>query len=255
VGRRDDAGVRHQDQWDVLVGEVLAQATSSFVSVDDLQAAVLQTHPAHLRHRLESVKFLPHKGSNDRDLYGAITARSVDRPEIQAGRRSHRYENRCPSRSATPSARQPANLCSAETRHFAGPSQKELVQEPDPGSGERDLGLLHSGTPLHNWQGQRGIGVRNLPIEAGQFMTAGNRGGDECLRKGFVWEPPASWLRARGCVQVAPSAWQRAGTTSFCEHRSYVVEVRGTTGRRAWPRPQTSSTPKGPTSAVKGRKH
>lgn len=50
----------------------------------DLHGAIVSAHAVRLRHRLESVKFLPDEGSNDRDLYGAITARSVDRPEIQA---------------------------------------------------------------------------------------------------------------------------------------------------------------------------
>lgn len=53
----------------------------------DLQQAVLSSHPVNLQHRLESVKLLPDVGSNDRELYGALTARSVDRPEIQAGGR------------------------------------------------------------------------------------------------------------------------------------------------------------------------
>src|SRR5690606_2439390 len=50
----------------------------------DLHGAVLASGTVELRHRLESVKFLPDRGSNDRDLYGAVTARAVDQPEIQA---------------------------------------------------------------------------------------------------------------------------------------------------------------------------
>ncbi|WP_380169741.1 S8 family peptidase [Jannaschia sp. R86511] len=50
----------------------------------DLDAAISSTHRVQLRHRLESVKFLPDRGENERDLYGALTARSIDRPEIQA---------------------------------------------------------------------------------------------------------------------------------------------------------------------------
>ncbi|WP_193046845.1 S8 family peptidase [Mycolicibacterium baixiangningiae] len=53
----------------------------------DLHAALVDTHPIHLTHRLESVKFLPDNTHNDRDLYGAITARCVDRPEIEAAHR------------------------------------------------------------------------------------------------------------------------------------------------------------------------
>lgn len=50
----------------------------------DLHAAVLSSGAIELRHRLESVKFLPDRGDNGRDLYGAVTARAVDQPEIQA---------------------------------------------------------------------------------------------------------------------------------------------------------------------------
>lgn len=50
----------------------------------DLQGAIVGAHNVRLRHRLESVKFLPDSGGNERDLYGAMTARSVDRPEIEA---------------------------------------------------------------------------------------------------------------------------------------------------------------------------
>ncbi|WP_211310240.1 S8 family peptidase [Branchiibius hedensis] len=50
----------------------------------DLHQAVTTSHPVRLDHRLESVKILPDHGQNYRDLYGAITARAVDRPEIEA---------------------------------------------------------------------------------------------------------------------------------------------------------------------------
>lgn len=54
----------------------------------DLHQAVTTAHPVRLDHRLESVKILPDRGGNERDLYGAITARAVDRPEIEAPARS-----------------------------------------------------------------------------------------------------------------------------------------------------------------------
>lgn len=50
----------------------------------DLHGAALDASMVELRHRLESVKFLPDRGDNDRDLHGAVTARAVDQPEIQA---------------------------------------------------------------------------------------------------------------------------------------------------------------------------
>ncbi|MDO5285812.1 MAG: S8 family peptidase [Actinomycetia bacterium] len=54
----------------------------------DLHQAVITEHEVRLDHRLESVKILPDCGQNDPDVYGAITARAVDRPEIQAPDRS-----------------------------------------------------------------------------------------------------------------------------------------------------------------------
>lgn len=54
----------------------------------DLSAAIASQLPIRLLHRLESVKFLPDSGDNERDLYGATTARAVDRPEISAAGRS-----------------------------------------------------------------------------------------------------------------------------------------------------------------------
>lgn len=54
----------------------------------DLQAALEDSQPIALNHRLESVKILPPMGANVPDLYGAITAEAVARTEVQApGRR------------------------------------------------------------------------------------------------------------------------------------------------------------------------
>jgi hypothetical protein len=50
----------------------------------DLAEAFLSTTPVLLRHRLESVKILPPTGANDPELYGAVTAQAVARPEVAA---------------------------------------------------------------------------------------------------------------------------------------------------------------------------
>ncbi|WP_182142369.1 S8 family peptidase [Schaalia sp. JY-X169] len=54
----------------------------------DVHTAIIDTHAVRLGHRLESVKILPDRGSNDPDLYGAVTARAIDQPEITARDRS-----------------------------------------------------------------------------------------------------------------------------------------------------------------------
>lgn len=54
----------------------------------DLQAAVGGRHRIRLEHRLESVKVIPDNRDNDPDVYGAVTARAVDQPEISAADRA-----------------------------------------------------------------------------------------------------------------------------------------------------------------------
>jgi hypothetical protein len=53
----------------------------------DVHEAVSGSRTVRLAHRLESVKFLPDTGGNDQELWGVITAKAVDRPEIQAPNR------------------------------------------------------------------------------------------------------------------------------------------------------------------------
>lgn len=53
----------------------------------DLEAAVVGSHDIKLHHRLESVKLLPDNAGNSPELYGAITAKAVDQPEITAQQR------------------------------------------------------------------------------------------------------------------------------------------------------------------------
>lgn len=48
----------------------------------DLVGPMSSGDPIILRHRLESVKILPPSGSNDPQLYGAVTAQAIARPEI-----------------------------------------------------------------------------------------------------------------------------------------------------------------------------
>jgi hypothetical protein len=53
----------------------------------DLSPLLEGSGPVVLSHGLESVKILPPKGTNDPDLYGAITAEATSRPEIEAPER------------------------------------------------------------------------------------------------------------------------------------------------------------------------
>ena len=57
----------------------------------NLQEALTTHQTVTLQHRLESVKFLPDISDNEKDMYGAITARAVNRPEIEAASRPRVY--------------------------------------------------------------------------------------------------------------------------------------------------------------------
>jgi hypothetical protein len=53
----------------------------------DLTTVCASGATVHLRHRIESVKILPPRGANPPELYGAITAQAVARPEVTAPER------------------------------------------------------------------------------------------------------------------------------------------------------------------------
>lgn len=57
----------------------------------DLSAVLASQVPVHFRHRLESVKILPPRGMNPPELYGAITAQAVARPEVNAPNRARTF--------------------------------------------------------------------------------------------------------------------------------------------------------------------
>jgi hypothetical protein len=57
----------------------------------DLAAAFASSSSVAIRHRIESVKILPPRGSNPPELYGAVTAQGVMRPEINAPHRLRAY--------------------------------------------------------------------------------------------------------------------------------------------------------------------
>jgi subtilase family protein len=54
----------------------------------DLVSMLVSDSAVHMRHRLESVKILPPIGANSPELYGAITAQAVTRPEVNAPERA-----------------------------------------------------------------------------------------------------------------------------------------------------------------------
>lgn len=84
----------HSFHGGVQVGDTSPQAhgghgtrMSGTALYGDLTEVLDGNGPIEVRHRLESVKILPDHGTNDPDLYGAITADSISRAEIAAPHR------------------------------------------------------------------------------------------------------------------------------------------------------------------------
>ncbi len=87
----------------------------------DLVPILADTQPVVQRIRLESVKILPPKGSNDPDLYGAITAEATSRVEIQAASRKRTFSMAVTARDSRDRG-QPTSWSSAVDALAAGRS-------------------------------------------------------------------------------------------------------------------------------------
>ena len=87
----------------------------------DLVPILTDNQPVVQRIRLESVKILPPKGSNDPDLYGAITAEATSRVEIQAVSRKRTFSMAVTARD-TRDRGQPTSWSSAVDALAAGRS-------------------------------------------------------------------------------------------------------------------------------------
>lgn len=55
----------------------------------DLIGPLARSSPVHIEHAIESVKILPDRGENDKELYGRITQEGMYRAEISGGQRKH----------------------------------------------------------------------------------------------------------------------------------------------------------------------
>jgi len=88
TGSLDSTDVHVADpHWQVRPVHPHGTEMAGLALYGDLHRAIVDPLTVRLKHRLESVKLLPDRTGNNRDLYGAVTARSVDRPEIEgAGR-------------------------------------------------------------------------------------------------------------------------------------------------------------------------
>lgn len=74
--------------WPGLVTDGHGTEMAGLALYGDVQESLTTALPVALRHRLESVRILQGGQPTDPELYGAVTARAVDLPEIQAPRRA-----------------------------------------------------------------------------------------------------------------------------------------------------------------------
>jgi len=71
-------------KWGVEDHQWHGTAMAGMVAYGDLLQALTDVQPLRVRHRVESVKILPPKEPNPKELWGEITSQAVSRAEIQA---------------------------------------------------------------------------------------------------------------------------------------------------------------------------
>ncbi|MBF0092946.1 MAG: S8 family peptidase [Alphaproteobacteria bacterium] len=147
----------------------------------DLAQALASGAPVHIRHRLESVKILPPRGANLPELYGAITAQAVARPEIQAPRRPRAFSMAVTATDERDRG-QPTSWSAAIDALAAGrsfdPSNQGLVYLDDDAANAPRLFVLSAGNvdPAHLQQdhlGRSDIEAIHDPAHAWNALTVG----------------------------------------------------------------------------------
>jgi hypothetical protein len=114
----------------------------------DLVAVFASGAPMVLRHCIESVKILPPTGTNPPDLYGAITAQAVTRPEVNAPSRLRAFSLAITATDKRDRG-QPSSWSAAIDALAAGrtfdPSTHGLVYLDDADEGARRLIVVSAG--------------------------------------------------------------------------------------------------------------
>ena len=147
----------------------------------DLAQALTSTAPVPIRHRLESVKILPPRGSNPPDLYGAITVQAVSLPEIQEPQRQRAFSMAVTATDERDRG-QPTSWSAAIDALAAGrsfdPSTQGLVYLDDAAANTPRLFVLSAGNvdPAHLQQdhlGRSDIEAIHDPAHAWNALTVG----------------------------------------------------------------------------------
>ncbi|MCA8971747.1 MAG: S8 family peptidase, partial [Planctomycetes bacterium] len=180
------------------------------------------SEPVRLRHRLESVKILPPRGTNPPELYGAITAEAASRAEVQAPQRT-----RCFSMAVTAEDTrdrgQPTSWSAAIDALAAGraldPSSRGLVYLDERGESPRRLFLVSAG----NVGGELEVGHLERsdtepvhdPAQAWNALTVGGYT-DLTTIKDTSWE---GWEPVAATGDLSP--WS---TTSVVFHKDWPIK-------------------------------
>ncbi|MDG4601479.1 MAG: S8 family peptidase [Defluviicoccus sp.] len=171
--------------------------------------------PVHMRHRLESVKILPPRGANPPDLYGAITAQAVTRPEISAPQRPRVFSMAVTATDERDRG-QPTSWSAAIDALAAGrafdPATQGLVYLDEHEEGAQRLFIVSAGNVApddlqHDHLGRSDVEAVHDPAHAWNALTVG-----AFTEKSTIGDP--AW---NGWSPVAPpgdlSPWSTTSVT------------------------------------------
>jgi hypothetical protein len=181
----------------------------------DLAPYLASRTPVQMRHRLESVKILPPRGANPPELYGAITAQAVTRPEINAPQRSRIFSMAVTATDERDRG-QPTSWSAAIDALAAGrafdPATQGLVYLDEAEESARRLFILSAGNvaPDHlqdDHLGRSDVEAVHDPAHAWNALTVG-----ACTEKSAIGDP--AW---NGWSPLAPpgdlSPWSTTSVT------------------------------------------
>jgi hypothetical protein len=181
----------------------------------DLAPHLVSRAPVKMRHRLESVKILPPRGPNRPELYGAITAQAVTRPEVNAPQRPRVFSMAVTATDERDRG-QPTSWSAAIDALAAGrtfdPSTQGLVYLDEVEEGARRLFILSAGNvaPDHlqnDHLGRSDLEAVHDPAHAWNALTIG-----ACTEKSAIGDPALN-----GWSPLAPpgdlSPWSTTSVT------------------------------------------
>jgi hypothetical protein len=181
----------------------------------DLASHLASEAPVQMRHRLESVKILPPTGANPPELYGAVTAQAVARPEVNAPQRPRIFSMAVTATDERDRG-QPTSWSAAIDALAVGrvfdPATQGLVYLDEAEEGAHRLFILSAGNVApDNFQrdhlGRSDVEAVHDPAHAWNALTVG-----ACTDKSAIGDP--TW---NGWSAIAPpgdlSPWSTTSVT------------------------------------------